>query len=227
MRRKKNPLRQAPLLAHSYVRVNHDPLRGPHALVPQLRLNNESALGAIRNWRTCRQLPSWLLTRPDRTPFLARLCHHFPLLVIPAKMGHVWVTPHRHYQFPCQARIRVPTAHPLPIEPMFWHLMQLQTSPRPLQPFNAGFAWQVDIITSHAPSGSIQAITTTPPVTLLIHAQTLDILAPGMLGPLFTKKAIRDHPLPHTMTPLVSFDGQTTRHPETRCARRTPLTGAQ
>ncbi|KAI0745582.1 hypothetical protein C8Q76DRAFT_688628 [Earliella scabrosa] len=191
-RRSRNPLRQAPLLSSDHVRVNHARLQGPHALVPRLRLNDDSVLGAIQTWRTYRQLPQWLVARSDKTPMLAALRHHFPLLAMPAKKKLTWVTPHRHYQFRCQARIQVPMAPHSQIEPIFWYLLRCQTLPWRPHPYNAGFAWAMDMTTSHAPTGSVQAVVSAPPVTLLIRAQTLDVHAPGTLGPLFTSTTIQD-----------------------------------
>ena len=216
-----NPLRQAPLLSSSHVRVSHDRAQGPHTLVPRLRLNDESVHGAIRTWRTYRQLPQWLVARPDKTPMLAALRHHFPLLTTPARKRLTWVTPHRHYQFHRQARIRVPIAPHSQVESMFRYLQRSRTALRPLRPYNAGSAWAMDTITSHAPTGSVQVVVSTPPVTLLIRARTLDVHAPGTLGPLFTSTTTWDQPLPRLATPLVSFSGPTARRHDTRRARRT------
>ncbi|KAI0762372.1 hypothetical protein C8Q74DRAFT_1371429 [Fomes fomentarius] len=95
-------------------------------------------------------------------PMLAALSHHFPLLVMPAKKRLTWVTPHRHYQFRRQARIQVPIAPHSQIEPIFQYLLRCQMSPRRPRPYNAGFAWAMDMTTSHALTGSVQAVVSAP-----------------------------------------------------------------
>ena len=142
-------------------------------------------------------------------------------MTTPARKRLTWVTPHRHYQFCRQARIRVPIAPHSQVESMFQYLQRSRTALRPLRPYNVGSAWAMDTITSHAPTGSVQVVVSTPPVTLLIRARTLDVHAPGTLGPLFTSTTTWDQPLPRLATPLVSFSGPTARRHDTRRARRT------
>ena len=160
------------------------------------------------------------MVRPDRTPLLAGLRRHSPLVMTRANSKWFWATPHRHYQFCRQACIRVPILSPWPIESVYQYLLRCQTSPRRPRPPNVDFAWKLDINTWHAPSGSVQAVISSLPVTLLIRARTLDIHAPGMHGPLFTSQEALEPPLrPHLM-PLVYFNGRTPRT-DTRRARRT------
>ena len=108
-----NRLLSTPLLSSVHIQVNHVPWQVPLGAVPRLRMNVECVSAAIRTWRATRQLPLWLLPRPDRTPLLATLRHHFPLSFQRTTLRRVWLTPHRHYQFRHRARLRLPT-NPVP-----------------------------------------------------------------------------------------------------------------
>ena len=204
-----NRLLSTPLLSSVHVQVNHIPWQVPLGAVPRLRMNVECVSAAIRTWRATRQLPLWLLPRPDRTPLLATLRHHFPLSFQRTTLRRVWLTPHRHYQFRHRARLRLPTNPVLSPLPLYHALLRMRMSHRRPQRFIADSVWELDMTTSIAPCGSALAVTSRPPVIILIRARTLDIHAPGTIGQLFTSRQANVFPLPVPSIPSASCDGPT------------------
>ena len=204
-----NRLLSTPLLSSGHIQVNHVPWQVPLGAVPRLRMNVECVSAAIRTWRATRQLPLWLLPRPDRTPLLATLRHHFPLSFQRTTLRRVWLTPHRHYQFRHRARLRLPTNPVLSPLPLYHALLRMRMSHRRPRRFTADSVWELDMTTSIAPCGSALAVTSRPPVIILIRARTLDIHAPGTIGQLFTSRQANASPLPVPSIPSVSCDGPT------------------
>ena len=193
----------------------------PHSLVNNLLSTHLNAVSAaIRTWRATRQLPLWLLPRPDRTPLLSTLRHHFPLSFQRTTLRRVWLTPHRHYQFRHRARLRLPTNPVLSPLPLYHALLHMRMSHRRPRRFIADSVWELDMTTSIAPCGSALAVTSRPPVIILIRARTLDIHAPGTVGQLFTSRQANAFPLPVPSIPSVFCDGPTVHVLRANC----PLT---